>query len=260
MHGGDVHSAPVSTEPDDLRRVQPARPAPDHPIADATRRGRSIEAAAIAGVVYGVLTLIALRLFDDAPRLTLDEARITAWYDDAGNRSSLLLGLNLAAISSIAFLWFVAVIRRRIGDREDRFFSTVFFGSAIAYVAIWLLAASMVAAPAVAVGLLDAAKVTPATAALANGQAAAVLLVVAPRLQAVFVFTTTTIILRTGVLPRWFAILGYVIGLTLLVVPVVARPLGVAFPVWVLAMSIALFIARPGSPVVADEPVAPDPG
>lgn len=245
----------MSTEPDDGRRT-PSAPAPSAATAGATpRRGRSIEAAAIAGVVYAVLTLIALALFADAPRLALDDAQLTAWYDDAGNRSGLLLGLNLAAISSIAFLWFVAVIRRRIGDREDRFFSTVFFGSAIAYVAIWLLAASMAASPAVAVGLLDAATISPASATLASGQAAAVLLVVAPRLQAVFVFTTTTIILRTGVLPRWFGMIGYVVGLMLLVVPVVSRPIGVAFPIWVLATSIALLIARPGEPAPPDPPV-----
>jgi hypothetical protein len=29
-------------------------------------------------------------------------------------------------VSAVAFLWFVAVIRRRVGDREDRFFVTVF--------------------------------------------------------------------------------------------------------------------------------------
>lgn len=210
-------------------------------------------------MVYGVLALAAIALFDRIPRLSLDEDQLTAWYDDPDNRSGLLLGLNLAAISSIAFFWFVAVIRRRIGDREDRFFSTVFFGSAVAYVATWLLAASMFASPAVAVGLLEAATVSPSSATLANGQGAAVLLVVAPRLQAVFVFTSTTIILRTGVLPRWFAMIGYLVGLVLLVVPILTRPVGVMFPIWVLALSIALLVARPGEPAAASDATEPDP-
>lgn len=218
-------------------------------------RARSIEAAAIAGVVYAVLALVALALFNRAPRLSLTDDQLTAWYDDPENRSGLLLGLNLAAISSIAFLWFVAVIRRRIGDREDRFFSTVFLGSAIAYVAAWLLAAAMLASPAVAVSLLEAATISPATATLAGGQGAAVLLVVAPRLQAVFVFTTTTIILRNGALPRWFAVLGYLVGVVLLVVPIVTRPVGVTFPLWVLATSVAFLVARPNG---ADQPSGQD--
>lgn len=231
----------MSTDPDRPGATASAT----SPTSARPRRARSIEAAAVAGVVYGVLTLIALSLFNRSPRLSLEEEQITAWYDDPGNRSSLLLGLNLAAVSSIAFLWFVAVIRRRIGDREDRFFSTVFFGSAIAYVVTWLLAAAMVAAPAVAVTLLDAATISPASATLAGGEAAAVLLVVAPRLQAVFVLSTTTIVLRTGVLPRWFAMLGYAVGAVLMLVPVISRPIGVTFPIWVLATSVALLFARP---------------
>lgn len=216
------------------------------PRSDRGRaRARSIEAAAIAGIVYSILKLTALALLDRTPRLSLDDDELTAWFDEAGNRSALLLGLNLAAISSIAFLWFVAVIRRRIGDREDRFFSTVFLGSAIAYVGAWLLAASAIASPAVAVTLLDAATISGSSATLAGGLGAAVLLVVAPRLQAVFVLTTTTIVLRSRALPTWFAVIGYVFGLNLLVVPLIARPLGIAFPIWVFVVSVALLIARP---------------
>ena len=68
----------------------------------------------------------------------------------------MLIGaLTLASFSGIAFLWFVAVIRRRLGDHEDKFFSTVFFGSGIAYVVVWLAGAAAFAAPAVAMTTLD---------------------------------------------------------------------------------------------------------
>jgi hypothetical protein len=68
---------------------------------------------------------------------------------------------------------FVAVIRRRLGNREDRLFATVFFGSGIAYVAVWLVGAAVLAGPAIAMTMLDAAEVTPASASLAGGVAAA---------------------------------------------------------------------------------------
>ena len=48
------------------------------------------------------------------------------------------------------FVWFVAVIRRRVGERENRFFGTVFFGSALLLTGAWLVAAVFWAAPAVA--------------------------------------------------------------------------------------------------------------
>ena len=35
------------------------------------------------------------------------------------------------AVRGIAFLWFIGVIRDRVGDREDRFFATVFLGSGV---------------------------------------------------------------------------------------------------------------------------------
>jgi len=42
----------------------------------------------------------------------------------------VILALNLVPLSGIAFLWFIGVVRDRIGEREDRFFATVFLGRA----------------------------------------------------------------------------------------------------------------------------------
>ena len=122
-------------------------------------RIRSVEAAAIAGVAGAILTLLSLVMLNQTPSPVVGDAELTAWYDDAGNRTSVLVALTLAAFSSIVFLWFVAVMRRRIGEREDQFFATVFLGSAIVYVAVWLVAAAAITAPAVAVTLLDTSAV-----------------------------------------------------------------------------------------------------
>ena len=78
-----------------------------------SRRIRSVASAAIAGVVYAVLSIVALTLLTRYPDLDSSAAEIVAWFDDIANQSTLLLGLNLSAVSAIAFLWFVAVIRRR---------------------------------------------------------------------------------------------------------------------------------------------------
>lgn len=208
-------------------------------------RVRSPEAAAVAGIVYAALAILAVLRLQDFPSLGLDEAEITAWFDDTGHRAQLIGALTLASISGIAFLWFVAVIRRRLGEHEDQFFSTVFFGSGVAYVVVWLSGAAALAAPAVAMTALDAAEVSPASASLAGGTGAALILVVAPRLQAVFVFSTSTVILRSQVLPTWLAVLGYLMGLAMFVVPIVTQPLGLAFPAWVFIVSVVMLINRP---------------
>ncbi len=214
-------------------------------LKKARKRRGSVESAAVAGVAYAVLTVIALILLTRFPELTLSDEDVTAWFDETDHKAVLVLGLNLAAVSAIAFLWFVAVIRRRLGDLEDRFFGTVFFGSAIVYVVIWLVAAAFLAAPAVALTIREAGTVDRASATLAWGFAAALVLVVAPRIQAVFVFTTSTIILRSAVLPRWLALFGYVFGVILLTVPLITQPTGVGFPVWVLVVSVTILLSRP---------------
>ena len=69
-------------------------------------------------------------------------------------------------------------------------------------------------------------------------------LVVAPRMQAVFVIATSTVVLRSRALPLWLAYLGYVLGLVLFTVPLVIEPMGLLFPSWVLLVSVVLLVTR----------------
>lgn len=206
---------------------------------------RSVEAAAVAGIAYSLLTLFSLVQMARYPSLSLPEAELTAWFDDPEHRAWLIAGLGSASVAAIAFLWFIGVIRRRLGEREDQFFATVFFGSGIGYVTVSLVGSAAVASPAVAITVLDAAEVSSASASLAGGLGAALLLVVAPRLQAVFIFTTSTVIMRSKVLPSWLAIVGYLAGLLMFLAPLVWVPLAYAFPVWVFVVSVVLLIVRP---------------
>lgn len=209
------------------------------------KRMRSIDSAAIAGVIYAALTLAALLLFRQLPDLSLSDQAITTWFDDEGHRSTLVLALSLVSMSSVAFLWFVAVIRRRIGDREDRFFATVFLGSAILYLGTYIAGAVALAAPAVAFSVLDDAAVESGSVTLMAGTAAGMLLIVGPRIQAVFIFATSTLILRTDAMPSWLAYVGYVAGLILFVIPLVLDPIVVGFPLWVLIVSVTIGLTRP---------------
>ena len=230
-----------------------------HPSPDGPRRGRSIESAAVAGIVYAVLTILATIRLSRFPSLELSDAELAEWFDDDNHQAWLIGALSLISVAAVAFLWFVAVIRRRVGEREDQFFSTVFLGSGILYVAVMLSGTAVLAAPAVAMTQLDAAAVSPASASLAAGIGGSLILVVAPRLQAVFIFTTSTVILRSRVLPSWLAVIGYLSGLGLFLVPLVTRPAGLVFPAWVFTVSVVLLATRSGDfAVEADsDPVDP---
>jgi len=69
------------------------------------------------------------------------------------------------------------------------------------------------------------------------------------RMAAVFTLATSTILLRTGLAPRWLVVSGYLIGALLLVTVGFFAWIELLFPAWVLALSLYVLIAsfRPGS-------------
>jgi hypothetical protein len=67
------------------------------------------------------------------------------------------------------------------------------------------------------------------------------LLVAAPRIQAVFVASTSTIFLRTRIVPNRLAHLGYALAVVMFFAPIVATPLGLGMPIFVFVSSIVIF-------------------
>ena len=83
-------------------------------------------AAAIAGIVFSLLLMASMFLI----RSSVSENPLEAATDAIKHSRRISLALNLMPFAGISFLWFVGVLRDRLGQLEDRFFSTVFFGSA----------------------------------------------------------------------------------------------------------------------------------
>lgn len=205
---------------------------------------RSIEAAAVAGLVFAILDIIALVLLNSAPDPSAPDSEIAAWYSVPSNRMSLTVGLLLSVISAVSFLWFVAVIRRRVGDREDRFFATVFLGSGILLTGVMLVGAAALASPAVTVDLADGHVPDAGVLNAMAGLGTALLLLVLLRIQAVFVVSTSTLALRSKAFSRWLSYLGYGIALAMFFLPILSEPVSLAFPIWVAILSVALLIRR----------------
>jgi MFS family permease len=95
---------------------------------------RTPKAAAIAGVVFSLLTLASFGLLWSA--IPAEPQASGAWV--VANANEVALALNLIPFAGIAFLWFIGVIRDRLGRREDSLFATVFFGSALLFPACCL--------------------------------------------------------------------------------------------------------------------------
>ena len=207
------------------------------------RAARSIEAAAVAGLAHSALSLVASTLLLDAPDPAKGDAVVAAYYSDGANQARALTAVNLLAISSIAFLWFVAVIRRRAGERENRFFGTVFFGSGLLVTGSWLIAGVLFATPALATRTFEVAP-DAGTVAVLQSAGMTMASVVATRLEAVFVISTTTVGRLSEAFPRWLVLTGYVLGLTLLLIPVPNVFVTYLFPIWVAVVSLTLLIRR----------------
>jgi hypothetical protein len=59
----------------------------------------------------------------------------------------MAIALNLIPFAGIAFLWFLGVVRDRIGEREDRFFAKVFLGSGLLFVGMMFVGAAVAGGP-----------------------------------------------------------------------------------------------------------------
>jgi hypothetical protein len=151
--------------------------------------------------------------------------------------------LNLLVVGSIAFLWFVAVIRRRVGDRENRFFGSVFFGSSLVLVVCWLVAGVLIATPAISANLYGVV-MQPSDIAAFKAAGVTMASVVAARLEAVFIISSTTVARLSGAFPRFLIVVGYVAGLTLLLIPVPNEYVSWVFPSYVVIVSAALLVRR----------------
>ncbi|HEY1626945.1 MAG TPA: hypothetical protein VGG16_24435, partial [Streptosporangiaceae bacterium] len=165
-------------------------------------------------------------------------------------RTAVDVALSLVPFAGIAFLWFIGVLRDRIGRREDRFFGTVFLGSGLLFVAMLFVTA------AVAGGLLAAASASSSplgsdVLALGRDVTGLLLNVYSMRMAAVFTLTTVTIARRTEIVSRWLTVAGVVTALVLLVAVTFSDWVELLFPAWILALSLDILLAgrkvAPGS-------------
>jgi hypothetical protein len=149
-------------------------------------------------------------------------------------------------------LWFVGVLRDRIGEREDRFFATVFLGSGLLFVAMLFVGAAV--AGASVAGATSAALPGSGTLALSRNVTSSLLNVYAMRMAAVFTLTTVTIARRTQIVARWLTVAGMACALVLLVGIGISPWVELLFPLWILALSLDILSA--GSRTSSAQPFA----
>ncbi|HEY9662624.1 MAG TPA: hypothetical protein V6C65_29570 [Allocoleopsis sp.] len=202
---------------------------------------RAPKAAAIAGIVFSVLLIISLVLLLLSIPVSLGENG--AWLTTGGK--SVLLALNLVPFAGIAFLWFMGVVRDRLGKNEDQFFATVFLGSGLLFLAL-LFASAAVSGSMILLYLNQPDRQLAAGAYRFGGTLARQLMTTyAIRMAGVFMISTSTLFIQTQVIPRWMGWLGYGLALIMLLRMGHIDRIGwviLSFPLWVLLISVYILI------------------
>src|SRR5262249_51783364 len=170
--------------------------------------------------------------------------------DVISHSKTIALALNLLPFAGITFLWFIAVIRDRLGSLEDRFFATVFLGSGLLYITMIFTSAAL--AGGLIRVLISAPEilVQTGTYALGRAQIYQTMNVYGIKMAGLFMFSTSTILLRTAIFPRWIPYLGYLLGTVLLLSIGTIAWIPLVFPAWVLLISVAILVENPSVPEI----------
>ena len=210
------------------------------------------KAAAVAGILFSVLLIAIIALLRGSiPPNPLEPG---AWL--SANSKPVALALNLVPVAGVSFLWFIGVLRDRLGRHEDRFFETVFLGSALLFLAMLFVSAAIIGALLFVFAAHPDDMLNSMNLYTARALAYNITNVYAVKMACVFMISTSTVTIRTGMAPRWIAILGLVLALILLFGSYYIPWSILVLPLWVLLLSAYILIdnfrkhtkhAQPGS-------------
>jgi len=202
-------------------------------------RLRTPKSAALAGIVFSLLMFTIFGLLRRS--IPADPLEPGAWL--AADTKMIALALNLVPFAGVAFLWFIGVLRDRLGQQEDRFFATVFFGSALLFLAMLFAAAAVIGAVMLLASTAEPDELMR-SAIFRYARAAAYIVnnVYATKMAAVFMISTSTVVIYTGIAPRWIAFIGHLLALVLLIGSYYIGWSFAILPVWVFLISVYILM------------------
>ncbi len=201
---------------------------------------RAPKAGAIAGIVFAVL----LTSFYTLIRVSVPENPHDAGHWLSEGWSNVGFALNLVPFAGIAFLWFMGVMRDRMGALEDRFFSTVFLGSGLLFLAMLFAATAIAGGVIVMYGTAPGRLMESGLYSFGRLAVYQITNVFALKMAGVFMVTTSTLAIRLGLFPRWTALLGYTLALFLILSVGLVYWAPVVFPLWVLLVSLEILVSN----------------
>ncbi len=207
-------------------------------IQERNARLTTPRSAALAGIAFALLfaaSLIFLRL-----SIPSDLTSETEWITQTSE--SLSVALVLMPFAGVAFLWFIGVIRDRFGELEDRFFSTVFFGSSLLFIGMVFVAMAIAGALVAIAGVDGNDTIDPDVVLFGRALMLQISNVYALRMAGVLMMSLATIWLHTHLMPRWLVGLTYLLAWIVLLIVSLNLWITLLFPAWVLLVSVYVLL------------------
>jgi len=206
-----------------------------------TRHG-TVRLVAGVGCAHALLFALAYGLLVSTPGVQASDEAIVDFYQSGRQRLLILAGLYLMPFAGITFLWFSVALRVCLqSPRVSELLSGIQLASGILYVALFFASAAAFSVMAASIQFSHA-PVDPVVARQLPQYGATLMLGFAMRMAAMFVFTTSRLGRMSGWLPAWFAHVGLVVGLFLLLCVGFDRVLVLVFPAWLVAVSVVLLV------------------
>jgi hypothetical protein len=212
--------------------------------------------SSLTGILFAVLFVVALVLVHTTPTLSASDADITAFYNSSST-ALVTVGIYLIPIGGIAFLWHAHATRLLIKSRTPSP-SAIPDGlqlvSGILFVVLLFAGTASAGSVALLKDLTNAPLPSPdfVRGMLAVGYG--MVFIYSLRGAGMYVLTTTTLFRQAGIMPKWLALVSYLLGAFLLLSTLMHPAAMLLFPAWVIIAGLAVFIraGRVTEPAVAE--------
>jgi hypothetical protein len=209
--------------------------------------------APLTGVISVACSLVGVLFVLDQPQTKDTNAKISAYFADHSHRVQGAVGFFVFLAGILFLLAFLGTLREQLVSTEGQpgRLTALAFGAGVASLPLWAI--SMLLANVVSFTVSESSSFTldPNTFRLLS-VASYITWVAALFVSSVLVWATSAVALRTGALPRWYALAGIVVGVVqlfgLFLFPFIAWWL------WIGVTSVLLVTRRGLAPATLPQP------
>lgn len=195
------------------------------------------------GAAFSALTIASFLLLPTIPSSTSSQEAIDRFTSGSSSSMVRFVALYLMPFACIAFVWFIVSLRMWIPQQARRrinvALSNVQLVSGIVFLVLFSASAAAMSINAVILQG-DDGTLNRVTSYGFPQFGNSLFFIFAIRMGAMFVFSTSGIGRQSGVLPSWATLLGYGVGLVMLLSASFNRALIYAFPLWTLLISVLI--------------------